>query len=167
MKERKGVWLGDLAWPAAKARFDAGAVVIVPIGAASKEHGHHLPLKTDYLLARDLSERVMAELPVVVAPIVSFGYFPAFVRYPGSQHLRSETFIALLKDVFGKFIKDGVKHLAVINTGVSTEAPLRVAVRDLYDETGFRVNTADVRFLGGRAEAGARGGFPASRLCSG
>ena len=116
-----GVWLGDLTWPEAKARFDAGAVDVVPIGAGSKEHGHHLPLKTDYLLARELSERVMASLPVVVAPVVTLGYFPAFVRYPGSQHLRSETFIALLTDVFSKLARDGVQNMAVINTGVSTE----------------------------------------------
>ena len=103
----KGVWLADLTWPEAKERFDAGAVVIVPIGAAAKEHGHHLPLKTDYLLARELSERIMKELPVVVAPIVTFGYFPAFVAYPGSQHLRSETFIALLKDILSKLARDG------------------------------------------------------------
>ena len=31
--------------------------VIVPIGARSKEHGHHLPMKTDYLLARALVRR--------------------------------------------------------------------------------------------------------------
>ena len=28
--------------------------VVIPIGARAKEHGHHLPLKTDYLLARAL-----------------------------------------------------------------------------------------------------------------
>ena len=83
----RGVRLEDLTWPEAKAWFDRGAPVIVPIGAISKEHGHHLPLKTDYLYARELSRRVAEVLPVVVAPVVSFGYYPAFVRYPGSQSL--------------------------------------------------------------------------------
>ena len=48
----KGVWLEDLTWPEAKTRFDADPVVVVPIGAASKAHGPHLPLKTDALTAR-------------------------------------------------------------------------------------------------------------------
>lgn len=148
-----GVWLEDLTWPEAKARFDAGAVVVVPIGAASKEHGHHLPLKTDYLLARDLGRRVAEALPVVVAPVVSFGYYPAFVRYPGSQSLASETFERLLTDIFKKFIRDGVRRLAVINTGVSTEPVLRVVVRDLYEETGVRIHTADIRMLGRKTKA--------------
>jgi creatinine amidohydrolase len=148
-----GVWLETLTWSEAKARFDAGAVVVVPIGAMAKEHGHHLPLNTDYLYARELATRVAAALPVVIAPILTQGYYPAFVRYPGSQHLRSETFAAVLRDVLGKFVRDGVKRLAVINTGVSTEAPLRTAIRDLYEESGVAIHTADVRNLGRKSKA--------------
>jgi len=148
-----GVWLENLTWSEAKTRFDAGAVVVVPIGAMAKEHGHHLPLNTDYLVARELATRVAAALPVVIAPILTHGYYPAFVRYAGSQHLRSETFVALLNDVFGKLVRDGVKRLAVINSGVSTEAPLRMAVRDVYEATGVAVHTADIRMLGRKSKA--------------
>jgi creatinine amidohydrolase len=144
----KGVWLEDLTWPEAKQWFDKGAPVIVPIGAISKEHGHHLPLKTDWLLARDLARRVGEALPVVLAPVVSFGYYPAFVRYPGSQHLSAETFGAVLNEILAKFVRDGVKRLAVINTGVSTEPVLRIVVRDFYEIQGVRVHTADIRTLG-------------------
>jgi creatinine amidohydrolase len=144
----KGVWLEDLTWPEAKQWFDKGAPVIVPIGAISKEHGPHLPLKTDWLLARDLARRVGEKLPVVLAPVISIGYYPAFVRYPGSQHLSAETFGALLTEIFAKLVRDGVKRLAVINTGVSTEPVLRVVVRDFYETHGVRVHTADIRTLG-------------------
>jgi creatinine amidohydrolase len=144
----RGVWLEELTWPEADARLRAGAVVVVPIGAAAKEHGPHLPLATDALVARELSRRVALELPVVVAPVVGFGYYPAFVGYPGSQHLRAATFVALLTDVFVGLIRQGVTRIAVINTGVSTEAPLRVAVRDLYAAHRVRVAVADIRGLG-------------------
>ncbi len=146
-----GVWLEDLTWPEAQQWFARGAPVIVPIGAASKEHGHHLPMKTDWLYARELGRRVAERLPVVIAPIVGFGYYPAFVRYPGSQSLSAETFAALLREILSKFIRDGVRNLAVINTGVSTEPVLRIVVRDLYEATGVRVHTADVRELGAKA----------------
>lgn len=148
MTAAAGVFLEDLAWPDAAARFAAGAVVLVPIGAAAKEHGAHLPLKTDYLVARELARRVALELPVVVAPVVSFGYYPAFVGYPGSQHLRAETFGAVLTDLFEGLIRHGVTRIAVINTGVSTEAPLRVVVRDLYAKHRVRIAVADIRGLG-------------------
>jgi creatinine amidohydrolase len=144
----RGVWLEELTWPEADVRFRAGAVVVIPVGAAAKEHGRHLPLSTDALVARELARRVADELPVVVAPVVSFGYYPAFVGYPGSQHLRAETFVALLTDVFAGLVRQGVTRIAVINTGVSTEAPLRIAVRDVYAIHRVRVAVADIRGLG-------------------
>lgn len=145
-----GVWLEDLTWPEARTWFERGAPVVVPIGAIAKEHGHHLPLKTDWLLARDLARRIGEALPVVLAPVISLGYYPAFVRYPGSQHLSAETFGAVLREVLSKFIQDGVRRLAVINTGVSTEPVLRVVVRDLLESHGVRVHTADIRTLGSK-----------------
>jgi creatinine amidohydrolase len=144
----RGAFLEDLAWPEAAARIASGAVVLVPVGAAAKEHGPHLPLRTDYLVARELGRRVAEALPVLVAPVVSFGYYPAFVRYPGSQHLRAETFMALVTDVLTGFVRQGARRLAIINTGVSTEAPLRVAVRDFYAAHGVRVAVADLATLG-------------------
>ncbi|HWC03842.1 MAG TPA: creatininase family protein [Methylomirabilota bacterium] len=144
----RGAFLEDLTWPEAAARIGAGAVVVIPVGAAAKEHGPHLPLRTDYLVARELGRRVAEALPVLVAPVVSFGYYPAFVRYPGSQHLRAETFMALLTDVLTGFVRQGARRLAVVNTGVSTEAPLRLVVRDFYAAHDVRVAVADLATLG-------------------
>lgn len=148
----KGVWLQDLTWPEAKNWIDGGAPVILPIGAASKEHGHHLPLKTDWMLAEALSRGVLERLRVLVAPIVGFGYYPAFRHFPGSQHLSPKTFGAVLSELLGGFIAQGAKNLAVINTGVSTEPVLRIVVRELYEKHRVRVATADIRNLGMRSD---------------
>jgi creatinine amidohydrolase len=127
-------------------------VVLVPVGAAAKEHGPHLPLDTDFRLARALAERVAAALPVVVAPTIGFGYYPAFTKFPGSQTLRAETFVALVVDLIGGFIDQGVRHLAILNTGVSTEAPLRLAARDVLATRKVRVPIADIARLGRGAD---------------
>lgn len=148
----KGVWLEDLTWPEAKAWFDRDAVVVVPIGAASKEHGHHLPLCTDYLLARSMAESLAETLPVVLAPVVSFGYYPAFRHYPGSQHLSPETFSGLLHDVLTGFIGQGVRNLLVLNTGISTEPLVNVQLRELYEATGVRIAAAHISTLGREAD---------------
>jgi creatinine amidohydrolase len=120
----------------------------VPIGAAAKEHGPHLPLGTDYQLARALAERIAAALPVVVAPVVGFGYYPAFVNYPGSQHLTAATFIALVEELLGNLVAHGVSRIAIVNTGVSTEAPLQIAARRIKERTGVAPVIADIRSLG-------------------
>lgn len=124
MLENTGAWLEDLTWPEAKARFESGAVVVVPIGAAAKAHGPHLPLKTDALTARALGQRLAERLPVVVAPIVGFGFYPAFTAFAGSQHLSIATFEALLSELLGNLRSHGVKRIVLLNTGVSTEKPI-------------------------------------------
>lgn len=143
-----GVWLSDLTWPEAKARFDAGAVVVVPIGAASKEHGHHLPLATDWILAKGITDRVLAEVPVVAAPIVGHGYYPAFRHYPGSQHLNPETFAAVVSEILEGFVSQGVTRLVLLNTGVSTTPVLTVLVREFYERHRVRVLCANITALG-------------------
>ena len=149
-----GCWIEDLAWPAVGEKLAAGWPVVVPIGARAKEHGHHLPMCTDYLVARALCDGIAAHLPVLVAPVVDFGYYPAFLRYPGSQHLRAETFIALLTDILERLFEQGAARAAIVNTGVSTEGPVQIAARDILVRRGIAVPVADIRRLG-RASAAA------------
>jgi creatinine amidohydrolase len=144
----KGVWLEDLTWPEAKARFDANAVVIVPVGAAAKAHGPHLPLKTDALTARALAQGLIERLPVVAAPVLGFGFYPAFTGFAGSQHLTADTFKAVVRELIGNFAAHGVKRIALINTGVSTEKPLDEVAQELGD-----VLVLHMRGLGAVAEA--------------
>ncbi len=148
MNMQNGVWLEDLTWFEAKARFESDAVVIVPVGAASKAHGPHLPLKTDYLTARALGQSLIERLPVVAAPVVGFGYYPAFTAFAGSQHLRPETFKALVTELLGNLRDHGVTRIAIVNTGVSTEKPLDEVARALDG-----VAVLHVRLLGTSADS--------------
>jgi creatinine amidohydrolase len=143
-----GAWLEDLTWPEAKARFDANAVVVVPIGAAAKAHGPHLPLKTDALTARALGQGLIERLPVVAAPVLGFGFYPAFTSFAGSQHLTAETFKAVVRELIGNFTAHGVRRIALVNTGVSTEKPLDEVAKEQGD-----VLVLHMRLLGAAAEA--------------
>ena len=145
--------LEDLTWIEAKARFDAGVPVLVPIGAAAKEHGPHLPLRTDATTAMGLARRVGERLPVLIAPLVPFGHYPAFARYAGSQSLSAATFVAVLRELCEGFAAQGVRRIALINTGVSTEAPINIALGEIRRATGLRVLCAHMRFLGRAADA--------------
>jgi creatinine amidohydrolase len=144
----RGAWLEDLTWPEAKARFEKGAVVVVPIGATAKAHGPHLPLKTDALTARALGQGLIERLPVIAAPVLGFGFFPAFTSFAGSQHLSAETFKTVVRELVGNFTAHGVTRIALINTGVSTEKPLDEVAKELAD-----VLVLHMRLLGKAAEA--------------
>jgi creatinine amidohydrolase len=162
MTSNPGGWLEDLTWPEAKARFDAGALVVLPVGAAAKAHGPHLPLKTDALTARALADRLLERLPVLAAPVVGFGYYPAFTSFAGSQHLSAATFKSVVGELLAGLRGHGVGRIVVLNTGVSTEKPIdELASDDLL--------ILHMRRLGGVAErllAVAEGGHADERETS-
>ena len=147
MTSDTGAWLEDLTWPEAKARFDGGALVVIPVGAAAKAHGPHLPLKTDALTARALAQMLIERLPAVAAPVVGFGFYPAFTAFAGSQHLSASTFKALLGELLGNLRGHGVKRVAILNTGVSTEKPIDEVAAGADD-----LLVLHMRGLGGAAE---------------
>jgi creatinine amidohydrolase/Fe(II)-dependent formamide hydrolase-like protein len=75
---RKGIALESLTWPEAEALFRRAPapVVVRPVGARTKEHGLHLPLNNDWILAEYFLARVLDALPVVALPGIPYGYYP-------------------------------------------------------------------------------------------
>ncbi|HJQ56240.1 MAG TPA: creatininase family protein [Vineibacter sp.] len=161
--------LEDLTWIEARAAIDSGMPVVIPIGAAAKEHGPHLPLRTDATVAQALARRVAEHVPVMIAPLVPFGYYPAFVRYAGSQSLSAATFGAVIRELCDGFAAQGARRIALINTGYSTEAPINIAVGELHRAGAARVVAAHLRFLGRAADGvldDAQGGHADERETS-
>ena len=147
-----GRFIEDLSWPDVAEAFRTDRPVIVPVGAIAKEHGRHLPMKTDWLLARALAQGIAARLPVLIAPIVPFGYYPVFQSYPGSQHLSADTFARLLTELLERLLDQGARRIAILNTGVSTEGPIGLVTRGILERRGVRVGIADIRRLGRAAD---------------
>lgn len=77
----EGILLEDLTWQEAEIVLRPGAIVVIPIGAACKEHGPHLTLKNDWLLAEYFKHAILRRAAVLIAPTVNYHYYPAFVEY--------------------------------------------------------------------------------------
>ncbi|MFA9420867.1 MAG: creatininase family protein, partial [Gammaproteobacteria bacterium] len=118
---KQGCWLEKLNWLEADSLLNAETIVVIPLGAAAKEHGQHLPLNNDALIANWLAGEILQRLPVVVAPLINASFYPAFTDYPGSISLRAETTRDLLIDTCLSLAAFGVGKFYVLNTGVSTE----------------------------------------------
>ena len=123
--------LENLTWVEAEKVMKDYQVALFAVGARSKEHGPHLPLKTDYILAEYLKDRVIRELPVVVLPTLEYGYYPSFLEYPGSVSIGSETFKNTVVDICMSLSGYGIRKFYVLNTGVSTVPPLQAASEEL------------------------------------
>jgi creatinine amidohydrolase len=146
--ERRGVYLADLTWPQAERALAGDPVVVIPLGAGAKEHGRHLRLSNDRLLADYFTTRVVQAADVVVAPALAYHYYPAFTSYPGSTSLRLETARDLTVDVVRSLARHGPRRFYVLNTGVSTDKALAPAADELAKEHVLLRYTDLVRALG-------------------
>jgi creatinine amidohydrolase len=132
--ESAGVLLEDLTWVEAEKRLKPDTVVVIPLGAQSKEHGPHLKLKNDFAMAEYLKERVRERSSVVIAPTVNYHFYPAFTEYPGSTSLRLETARDVIVDICRGLSRFGPRRFYVLNTGVSTVRALAPAAEILAAE---------------------------------
>lgn len=94
---RDAVRLADAVWPS----VPVGGLVLVPLGS-TEQHGPHLPLATDTVIARSVAERAAEELaaeaegPVLVAPAVPYGASGEHGGFPGTVSLGHEALHLLL-----------------------------------------------------------------------
>jgi acetamidase/formamidase/creatinine amidohydrolase/Fe(II)-dependent formamide hydrolase-like protein len=146
-----GVRLGDLSWPEAESVLTADRVVVLPLGAGSKEHGPHLTLRNDEILATFLSRRVVESRPVALLPTLTYGFYPAFLEYPGSVSLSFETQRDVVAEICRSVARYGPRRIYVLNTGVSTARPLKAAAELLAAE-GILMRFTDVLAAGKQAE---------------
>ena len=113
-----------MRWDDVARRIHNGAVAILPIGAAAKQHGFHLPLNTDRLQAEWLAARLASRFDALIWPTVTYGHYPAFTEYAASSSLSAPTFEAVVREIATGILGSGCRTLFVLNTGLSTLAPV-------------------------------------------
>jgi creatinine amidohydrolase len=132
--KKAGTCLERLSWDEAEKVLTPDQVVVVPLGAESKEHGQHLQLNNDWLMAEYFKERVLEKASVVVAPTINYSFYPAFLEYPGSTSLGEATAQAMVADIVRSLAHYGPRKFYIINTGISTLRPLKAAASELAND---------------------------------
>lgn len=126
--------LQDLNWQEAEQVLTPDAVVLIPLGGASVEHGPHLKLRSDQLLAEHLTARAATSTSVVVAATLTDHYYPAFLDYPGSTSLSLGSARDSTSDVVRSLARVGPKRFYVLNTGLTTLPSLAASAQALARE---------------------------------
>ncbi|HET6246607.1 MAG TPA: creatininase family protein [Tepidisphaeraceae bacterium] len=143
-QQSAGIFIESLTWPEMERALASINTVVLPLGSRCKEHGPHLPLNADWIMAEYLARRVAEKCRVLVAPTVQYGYYPAFIEYPGSVSIAETTFRDFVADICRSFSRNGARRIYVLNTGISTLAPL-TAARQLLADEGIRMEFSDLR----------------------
>ncbi|QIG93737.1 MULTISPECIES: creatininase family protein [unclassified Bradyrhizobium] len=117
-----------LTWDEVARRIAAGRPAILPIGAAAKQHGFHLPLNTDRVQAEWFAAHLAERIDALIWPTLTYGHYPAFINYAGSASLSAATFEAMVHEIAAGILDNGISTLFVLNTGVSTLAPVERAL---------------------------------------
>jgi len=114
------VLMSRLSWVDYRDRVQKQAVpVFLPVGA-TEQHGPHLPLGTDALLASAVAVGVAEKVGGIVAPAFSYG-FKSQPKCGGGQHfcgttsLDAATLAAQVRDAVREFARHGVTRLVIVN----------------------------------------------------
>ena len=93
-----GCTLADLAWPDVAAR-SARSLLVLALGA-TEQHGHHLPIGTDTLVAGELAgELARRRSDVVLAPPLAYGASGEHAGFPGTLSIGTEATAAVLVEL--------------------------------------------------------------------
>ncbi len=135
----KGIRVEEQTWLEVEAALANNAIAILPIAAACKEHGKHLPMSTDYIQAEWLISKLITQVNAVIWPTLGYGYYPAFVDYPGSCSINEITFEKVVLEIIQGIIASGAKHIFLLNTGISTIQPLKNTVESFNNSVSIQL----------------------------
>lgn len=111
--------MDQLTWSELRDAMESGVGIILPIGS-TEQHGPHLPLGCDSIIASTLAMAVAEQTDMIVAPTVTYGYRsrPATgggQTFVGTTSLKGTTLINMVEDVLNEFIRHGFKRILLLN----------------------------------------------------
>lgn len=123
-------------------------VVVLPI-AATEQHGPHLSVGTDSIIAQGMCDTVMRKLPahldVLFLPVQTVGKSNEHLRDPGTVTLTAQTLISAWTEIGESVARAGLKKLVIVNShGGNVEVQgivareLRVRCQMLVAQTAWR-----------------------------
>jgi creatinine amidohydrolase len=140
----------DIGWaeiaPAETARW----IAVLPL-AATEQHGPHLPLGTDVMIAKAYLARVRellpATMPVTFLPLQPVGISTEHIDFPGTLTLPVEIALKSWMALGESVARAGVKKLVMVTSHGGNSAAMTLVAQDLRARRGMlAVTTSWSRF---------------------
>jgi creatinine amidohydrolase/Fe(II)-dependent formamide hydrolase-like protein len=111
--------IGDLTSREISRRLKDTSILCLPLGAI-EQHGAHLPLNTDVVVAEGLARRIVArwgeEFDLWQLPTIPIGLSREHDWAPGTMSLSIQGFTALLRDLAGAIVRGlPARNLVIVN----------------------------------------------------
>lgn len=119
-----------LTWPEINEAVKAGKVCVIPVGMI-EDHGYHLPIDTDMMIAHAVCQRLADLIPdeILLLPDQTYGYSPHHMDGPGVISIRWDTYINYLKDVLCCLAYHGFRKVLMVNGHGSNRPVMEMAAR--------------------------------------
>jgi creatinine amidohydrolase len=133
--------IGELTFAEVSRYLQETSILCLPIGAI-EQHGPHLPLNTDVIIAEELTRRILArwgeEFGLRMLPTISVSLSREHDWAAGTLALGIGTFVALLKDI-AREIKRSLpaRNLLIVNGHGSNRGILDNLMHELFSEFGL------------------------------
>jgi creatinine amidohydrolase len=138
----------EIRWPeiADAARW----IAVLPL-AATEQHGPHLPLGTDVMIAEAYLARVgellPGHLPATFLPLQPVGLSTEHLAFPGTLTLSTETALKLWTEIGDSVARAGVRKLVMVTSHGGNSAAMNLVAQDLRARHGMlAVTTGWARF---------------------
>lgn len=98
---------------AADSRASSGTAVL-PIGSF-EQHGDHLPLATDTMIASAVAQRVADAHGLLLLPPVTISCSHEHAAWPGTVSISATTLMLIVDDVQRSLARSGIERLVLVN----------------------------------------------------
>ena len=135
---RRPVLVEELPWPSLQRLLEEGEeLVLLPVGA-TEQHGPHLPVNTDTLIATAACHSASALTSVPVLPAIRYTMSLGHTeKWPGTFAVFHETLMATVREIARWAVAAGWSRLLIINSHLGNDAALRCVVDRLrFDLVG-------------------------------
>jgi creatinine amidohydrolase len=140
----------EIHWPDVAGDAAARWIAVLPL-AATEQHGPHLPVGTDVMIAQAYVARVCelltGSIPATFLPIQPVGISTEHVSYPGTLTLPSEVALKSWMAIGESIARAGIKKLVMVTSHGGNSAAMSVVAQDLRAHYGLlAVTTGWSRF---------------------
>ena len=140
----------DIHWPDIAGLEPARWIAVLPL-AATEQHGPHLPLGTDVMIAEAYLARVREllpdNIPATFLPIQPVGISTEHIDYPGTLTLPTDVALKTWMALGESVARAGIKKLVMVTSHGGNSAAMSLVAQDLRAQHGLlAVTTGWSRF---------------------